>query len=275
MSGNRVDVNIDLGKVGGDAKSEGAGDARVQLRTLELINAARAKAGVPALLMSVQLNQAAQQHCLDMDQRDYLGPLTPEGTPISARTQPLGYQGRVEALVAMGAATPDSVMAEWGQNAGGKAHLIDATYQHVGVAMVGGVWTVILGTPPSSAMKDVRDLRGRVLELVNRERSQAALPVMEMSDALCSAAQEHSADMAKREFFQSVNPEGISVAARAQKLGFPGRAVACLAKGPVSPEEAVTTWLGSSRGNLLHKEICYLGVAVTAGRWTLLLGTKN
>ena len=69
MSGKRVDVNIDLGKVGGAAKSEGAGDARVQLRTLELINAARAKAGVPALLMSVQLNQAAQQHCLDMDQR--------------------------------------------------------------------------------------------------------------------------------------------------------------------------------------------------------------
>jgi uncharacterized protein YkwD len=87
-------------------------------------------------------------------------------------------------------------------------------------------------------------------------------------------AQAHSADMAKRDYFQSVNPEGESIAARTQKAGFAGRAVACLARGAVSPEEAVETWCKSSRGNLLHPEIRYLGVACTAGRWTLVLGTK-
>ncbi len=273
MSGKVIDLNVDLGGEGRANKNQSP-DARVQLKALELINAERTKAGVGQLFMSVQLNQAAQEHSADMDQRDYLGPVTPEGAPISARTSRHGYDGKCEALVAMGAGSPEPVVADWAQNAAYRAHLLSAQFQHAGIGMVGGIWTVILAAPQASAMKDVRDLRNRVVELINRERASAALPLLELSDPLGTTAQAHCADMVKRDFFQTVNPDGESVGVRAQKAGFAGRTVACLARGAVSPEEAVETWLKSSRGNLLHPEVRYLGVASTAGKWTLVLGTK-
>ncbi len=273
MSGKPIDISLDLGSQGQAGKQQGP-DPRVQMKALELINAERAKAGAAQLLMSVQLNNAAQEHSADMDQRDYMGPITPEGAPIGARTSRLGYEGKCEALVAMGAGSPEPVLSEWVQNDAYRSHLVSPQYQHVGIGMVGGMWTVILAAPVAASMKDARDIRNRVLELINREREGAALAILELSDPLGTAAQAHCADMAKRDFFQTVNPEGEPVGVKAQKLGFAGRTVACLARGPVSPEEAVQTWLKSSRGNLLHPEIRYLGVATTAGKWTLVLGTK-
>lgn len=273
MSGKPIDINLDLGAQAKAGQPKGP-DPRAQMRALELINAERAKAGAGQLLMSVQLNQAAQEHSADMDQRDYMGPITPEGAPIDARTSRLGYEGKCEALVAMGAGSPEPVLAEWVQNDAYRSHLCSPQYQHVGIGMVGGMWTVILAAPVAAAMKDARDIRNRVLELINREREGAALTPLSLSDPLGTAAQAHCADMAKRDFFQTVNPDGEAVGVKAQKAGFGGRTVACLARGPVSPEEAVQTWLKSSRGNLLHPEVRYLGVAVTAGKWTLVLGTK-
>ncbi len=80
--------------------------------------------------------------------------------------------------------------------------------------------------------------------------------------------------MAQRDYLSTNSPDGTSLAARAQKAGFTGRCVGCLTKGPLTPEEAVAAVLRTSRGNLLHPEIRFLGVAHTATRWTLLLGTK-
>ena len=273
MSGDAIDVKVDLGGAGGAKKSQGP-DPRMLLKALELINAERKKAGVEQLFMSVQLNEAAQEHSADMDQRDYMGPLTPEGDAIGVRTKRLGYEGKCEALVAMGAGSPEPVLGEWVQNAAYRSHLVSPQYQHIGIGMVGGMWTVIMAFPVAAAMKDARDMRNRVRDLINREREKAGLVTLELSDPLGTAAQAHCAEMASRDFFQTVNPDGEAVGVKAQKAGFGGRTVACLARGPVSPEEAVETWCKSSRGNLLHPEIRYLGVAVTGGKWTLMLGTK-
>ena len=65
-----------------------------------------------------------------------------------------------------------------------------------------------------------------------------------------------------------------SIASRSKSAGFAGRTVGCLTKGPQSPEEAVTALLASSRGNLLHPDVRFAGIATTAGRWTVILGTR-
>ena len=80
--------------------------------------------------------------------------------------------------------------------------------------------------------------------------------------------------MAQRDYFGTTSPSGETIAARAQKAGFTGRSVGCLTKGPQSPDEAVVALLGTSRGNLLHPDVRLLGVATTAGRWTVILGTR-
>ena len=225
MSGDPIDIKVDLGGAGRASKCQ-APDALAKLKALELINAERAKAGAAQLFMSVQLNQAAQEHSFDMDQRDYMGPITPEGDPIGVRTSTHGYEGKCEALVAMGAGSPEPVLIEWIKNPAYRSHLVGAQYQHVGIGMVGGMWTVILAAPVAAAMKDARDIRNRVLELVNRERTKASLALLDLSDPLGTAAQVHCADMARRDFFQTLNPEGEAVGVQAQSAGSGGRSLA-------------------------------------------------
>lgn len=273
MAGKPMEMKITIGG-GGRGTGPKTTDSRVQLKLLELLNAARARAGAQPLLMSVQLNNAANEHSADMALRGYLGAETPEGEPISGRTRRASYEGTALALVAMGPTTPDGVLTDWTQSPQHHKHLVSATHQHVGVGMIDGMWTLILASPPSAGQKDVREIRMRVLDLVNRERSQAGAAPLEISEPLGKAAQEHAADMAKRDYFATASPEGESVAVRAQKAGFTGRSVACLAKGATTPDEAMASWLKSSRGNLVHPELRYLGVATTDGRWVLALGTK-
>jgi hypothetical protein len=45
----------------------------------------------------------------------------------------------------MGAGSPEPVLTEWTQNAAYRSHLVSGQYQHVGIGMVGGMWTVIGG----------------------------------------------------------------------------------------------------------------------------------
>lgn len=276
MSGKPIEMKINLGGGGGGGRggAQKQTDPRVQMKLLELLNAERSRAGVPALLMSVQLNGAAHEHSADMAQRGYLGVTTPEGDPIRERTRRATYEGNAEALVAMGPSTPEQALAEWYKSPPHKLLALSTTFQHVGVGLVDGMWTVVLAAPHSAAATDVREIRGRVLDLVNRERSQAGVTPLELSEPLARAAQEHAADMARRDYFGSASPDNETVATRAQKAGFAGRSVACLTKGPSNPDDAFAAWLKSSRGNIVHPELRYLGVATTDGRWVLALGTR-
>lgn len=280
MAGKPIDMKINVssgggGGGGGGAKSLPAStDPRVYMRTLELMNAERQKDSVQQLYLSVQLNQVAHAHSLDMARRGYLGVATPEGEPVTEAVKRAGYTGKCEVLTTMGPRTPEELMRKWMAEPRYQAQISGAAFAHCGVGYCDEIWTVILGSPLAAAMKDVRDIRSRVLELVNREREAAKLAGLELSDPLGTAAQEHAADMARREYFGTSSPDGVTVGQRAQKAGFAGRTVACLCRGPVSPDEAVETWLKSSRGNLVHPEVKFLGVATTAGRWVLVLGTR-
>ena len=270
-----IDVNIDLNDLLGlKRQKQSAPDPKALERALSLVNGERGKLGLHPLQGVPTLFQVAQAHAADMDQRGYLGNATPEGDAISGKARRAGYEGRTEVLVADGAEQPDGVIREWLANAQYQKHLMSESYQHIGIGTSDGLWTFILGAPQSLQLSDVRELRAQVLKLINDQRQRANLPLLELSDALGTAAQEHSADMAQRDYFGTTSPSGETIAARAQKAGFTGRSVGCLTKGPQSPDEAVVALLGTSRGNLLHPDVRFLGVATTAGRWTVILGTR-
>ncbi len=218
--GKPIDLDVNLNR---QRKPPKVADGRVLLRAMEVLNAERQKSGAPLLVMSIQLNQAAQEHSADMEARGYLGAATPEGEPATARVTRTGYQGRSEVLVGMGADTADEAIAEWMKSAGHKRHLVDPSYQHMGIGMADGVWTLVLAAPPVAAMKDVRDIKSRVSELINRERAQAGLLPLGPSDQLATAAQEHSADMAKRDYFSTASPDGVNVAGAERRLQGPQR----------------------------------------------------
>ena len=271
-----IEVNLDLNQMLGlnRPKQGGGPDPKALERAVTLVNQERGKLGLHPLSGVPQLFQVAQAHSEDMNKRGYMGEATPEGDPVSGQVRRAGYEGRCEVLVADGAEQPDGVIREWLAHAQYQRHLMSETYQHLGVGVSDGLWTFVLGMPPSLQMSDVKELRFAVLKHVNEERRRANLPLLELSDTLSSAAQEHSADMAQKDYFGTASPSGDSIASRVAKAGFKGRSVGCLTKGPQSPDEAVAALLKTSRGNLLHPEVCFLGAAVTATRWTVILGTR-
>lgn len=65
----------------------------------------------------------------------------------------------------------------------------------------------------------VETLEQLVLEQVNAERRSAGLDPLAMSDELMSIARAYSQDMAERNYFSHVNPEGKLVYDRAETAG--------------------------------------------------------
>src|SRR5688572_24058278 len=65
-----------------------------------------------------------------------------------------------------------------------------------------------------------RSLEARVHELINAERLRLKLRPLRVDDKLSMIARRHSEDMARRGFFDHVNPDGLGPNDRAQAAGY-------------------------------------------------------
>src|SRR3954447_10760729 len=68
-------------------------------------------------------------------------------------------------------------------------------------------------------------VKAATLCLLNAERARAGAPPLTRNAQLERAAERHSLDMAKRKFFEHVNPDGVSDAARIVHTGYPPIAI--------------------------------------------------
>ena len=66
-------------------------------------------------------------------------------------------------------------------------------------------------------------LEARIFDLVNAERTQQNLKSLKVDPKLTEIARAHSGDMARRRFFDHVNPDGRSPSARGRAGGVPCR----------------------------------------------------
>ena len=71
----------------------------------------------------------------------------------------------------------------------------------------------------------VADLERRVHDLINKERRDHKLAPLAEDDRLSRVARGHSQDMAKRQFFDHINPEGLDPTARGKRAGYECRKV--------------------------------------------------
>src|SRR5262249_16086923 len=62
---------------------------------------------------------------------------------------------------------------------------------------------------------------------------------------LTTSARAHSLDMAQRDFFDHVNPDGVNPTQRVQAAGYPGTAGENIAAGYNSVDEVHRAWLAS------------------------------
>jgi uncharacterized protein YkwD len=117
----------------------------------------------------------------------------------------------------------------------------------------------------------------QVVALTNAERAKAGCKPLKVDSRLNLSAQRHSADMAKRNYFEHEDPEGHDFADREKAAGFVGDSGGeNIAMGQTSAAEVMNDWMNSPghRRNILDCSFTLIGVGyVAAGHyWTQNFG---
>lgn len=121
-------------------------------------------------------------------------------------------------------------------------------------------------TPPPSSVDTPSTLDAfeqEVLALTNAARAQVGLAPLRHDPALAAAADKHSEDMALKNYFSHVEPDGGRLADRIRDEGYSFRAAGeNIAAGYDTPEAVVAAWLNSSghRANILNSNYTEIGI---------------
>jgi uncharacterized protein YkwD len=122
---------------------------------------------------------------------------------------------------------------------------------------------------------------GQVVALVNAERAKAGCGPLKEDPQLRAAAQGHSDDMAKRDFFSHTNPDGADPGKRTTAAGYKWSTYGeNIARGQQTPESVMDSWMKSPghRANILNCSFKDIGVGIHEGPggpwWTQNFGAK-
>ncbi|MFD7445044.1 sigma-70 family RNA polymerase sigma factor [Streptomyces sp. NPDC059909] len=120
----------------------------------------------------------------------------------------------------------------------------------------------------------------QVLALVNAERSKAGCGPVSSNEKLATAAGNHSADMAARDYFDHTNPDGEDPGDRITAAGYRWSTYGeNIARGQQTPASVMDSWMNSPghRANILNCSFKELGVGIHDASggpwWTQAFGT--
>ena len=122
-----------------------------------------------------------------------------------------------------------------------------------------------LPAPPSVPAPDPwKTVEDEVIRLTNIERGKAGCEPLRTDERLRIAARNHSADMARRDYFAHLSQDGRTYFQRVKAAGYPRPAGENLARGQDSSQEVVQAWMDSPghRRNMLSCEFDTIGVGV-------------
>ena len=107
-----------------------------------------------------------------------------------------------------------------------------------------------------------------MLTRVNNEREQEGLQPLSWCPSLARAAAGHSFDMAERQYFEHMSPDGLEVSDRVEAEGYVYRTIGeNIAVGQGSVREVMDDWMDSPghRRNLLDPEFEHFGLGTHTG----------
>lgn len=118
--------------------------ASVEQEVVKLVNAERAKAGLPALKEDWELSRVAKYKSQDMHDKKYFSHTSPTyGSPFTMmKNFGITYKSAGE-NIAMGQKSAAEVMKAWMNSEGHKANIMSKNFTHIGVGYVadGNYWT--------------------------------------------------------------------------------------------------------------------------------------
>lgn len=127
-------VTVAAGATGGDIGS--------------LLNAERAKNGLPALAVSAQLTAAARVHAQDMTSNGFFSHVGSDNSKPSKRVGAQGYSFCfVAENIAQGYPTPARTMQGWMDSPGHRKNNLTKEATQYGAAKVGDNWVMVFGKP--------------------------------------------------------------------------------------------------------------------------------
>ena len=107
------------------------------------------------------------------------------------------------------------------------------------------------------------ELIKQVVKLTNNERAKAGLQPLRLNNQLVDAAQDHSDDMARDDFFSHTGADGSSVSDRVRASGYQYSTTGeNIAAGQTTAAEVVRGWMNSPghRANILNGNYTEIGV---------------
>ena len=218
---------------------------------LARINAFRVEHDLKPLRMEARLAIMARDQARDMVEKQYFGTRSPAGKSLKTRLSDAGYAYRQAAQqVAVGFADGRAVVDNWIRRGDSRQVLLSSTLTETGIGYANRgngaldhYWVITLAEPTRQAGANwQRD----ILRLVNRYRATHRLKPLKPDNALHRSAQAHADDMATRDYFDHVTPNGRTVGDRATAAGYRWQAILeNLAAGQQEPAEVVAGWIGS------------------------------
>lgn len=118
--------------------------ASVEQEVVKLVNAERAKAGLPALKEDWELSRVAKYKSQDMHDKNYFDHTSPTyGTPFTMmKNFGITYKSAGE-NIAKGQKSATEVVNAWMNSEGHRANILNKNYTHIGVGFVqdGNYWS--------------------------------------------------------------------------------------------------------------------------------------
>ncbi len=132
------------------------------------------------------------------------------------------------------------------------------------VASAGASASVPVAAATGGATSAMATAEAQVLALVNVQRAANGCGALSYSGPLTVLAQDFSADMATRKFFDHTDPDGKTPWDRAKKLDITNLGGENIAMGQQTPQDVMTAWMNSAghRANILDCSYHSLGVGV-------------
>jgi uncharacterized protein YkwD len=117
-------------------------------------------------------------------------------------------------------------------------------------------------SPPSAGANTAAAL---VLSITNAERAKVGCKALKTNADLTKAAQGHSADMAKNNYFSHDSQDGRSPFDRMKDAGYSFSAAAeNIAMGQLTPDAVMTAWMNSAghKANILNCTYTQIGIGI-------------
>jgi uncharacterized protein YkwD len=103
-----------------------------------------------------------------------------------------------------------------------------------------------------------------VVDIANQERAKSGCDPLTVDPKLARAAEDHSSDMAERDYFDHTTPEGVNFADRIVNAGYPTPGAENIAVGQQNAEQVMKSWMESDghRANILNCDLKTIGVGL-------------